>query len=121
MTLLFQSHGQMQMKPKKGKPEIKPLAGPLFGIAPEIARERVEELTPREREVAALMATGLDNRVIAVQMGISPKTLDIHRANVVYKLIRKGEPRTLIRMILVFLAGSELGQEVETLAGRQTG
>jgi len=58
----------------------------LFGRSVDSARERYNRLTPREIEVARLMASGKKNRQIAEELGISPKTLDIHRANLVDKL-----------------------------------
>jgi protein AroM len=53
-------------------------------IATAVAR--VETLTPREREVLALMAQGMASTAIAAELAISPKTLDIHRANLMNKL-----------------------------------
>ena len=50
------------------------------------AAGRIAELTRREIEVLDLMVSGLRNKDIAEQLGISPKTLDIHRANVMDKL-----------------------------------
>jgi two-component system response regulator FixJ len=49
-------------------------------IAPKVA-----SLTRREVEVLDLMVAGVKNRVIAAQLGISTKTLDIHRANIMRK------------------------------------
>jgi two-component system response regulator FixJ len=49
-------------------------------VAPKVA-----SLTRREVEVLDLMVAGVPNRKIASQLGISPKTLDIHRANVMRK------------------------------------
>lgn len=43
-------------------------------------------LTPREREVLALIARGLKNREIARELGLSPKTVATHRAKVLAKL-----------------------------------
>ena len=62
----------------------------VLGLPVETARERHARLTRRERQVAALMADGQPNREIAAALEISPKTLDIHRAN----LMRKLEART---------------------------
>jgi FixJ family two-component response regulator len=45
-------------------------------------QERVESLTPREREVFALVVTGMLNKQIAFEMGISEKTIKVHRARV---------------------------------------
>jgi FixJ family two-component response regulator len=58
----------------------------LFGITVDLARDRHGRLTPRETQVAVLMAAGKQNRAIAEDLGISPKTLDIHRANLMHKL-----------------------------------
>jgi predicted ATPase/DNA-binding CsgD family transcriptional regulator len=45
-----------------------------------------EELTPREREVAALLGRGLTNRAIAAELFISPATAARHVANILAKL-----------------------------------
>ena len=57
-----------------------------LGLSLADARLRHARLTERERQVAAMMATGKPNRQIAEELGISPKTLDIHRANLMHKL-----------------------------------
>ena len=49
-------------------------------------QERVESLTPREREVFALVVTGMLNKQIAFEMGISDKTIKVHRARVMQKM-----------------------------------
>lgn len=43
-------------------------------------------LTPREREVLGLLAQGLSTKEIAFDLGLSPKTVDAHRHNVMEKL-----------------------------------
>lgn len=43
-------------------------------------------LTPREREVAALVVAGKANKVVAIELGVSPKTIEVHRANVMLKM-----------------------------------
>jgi FixJ family two-component response regulator len=48
--------------------------------------ERVERLTQREREVMAHVVVGEANRVIAEHLGLSPKTVEVHRAHVMEKL-----------------------------------
>src|SRR5262249_11952808 len=44
------------------------------------------ELTPREREVLQLVVEGRSNKETAERLGISPKTVEVHRANIASKL-----------------------------------
>ena len=46
----------------------------------------LEKLTPRERQVAVGLATGLTNHEIAAELGIKLKTIDTHRAHILQKL-----------------------------------
>ncbi|CAH2032084.1 response regulator [Trichlorobacter ammonificans] len=46
----------------------------------------LEPITEREREVLLLISLGLTNRLIAQQLGISIKTVDTHRTNLMRKL-----------------------------------
>jgi two-component system, LuxR family, response regulator FixJ len=48
-------------------------------------RERIETLTPREREVFGRVADGQANKVIAIELGISERTVEIHRSQVMQK------------------------------------
>jgi two-component system response regulator FixJ len=50
------------------------------------AAVRLQALTPREREVLDGLARGLPNKTIAYDLGISPRTVEIHRANLMSKL-----------------------------------
>jgi two-component system, LuxR family, response regulator FixJ len=50
------------------------------------ARGRIEKLTKREREVLAGVAKGLSNRKIGERLEISPRTVEIHRANMLNKM-----------------------------------
>jgi FixJ family two-component response regulator len=52
----------------------------------EALRARWNRLTPREREVCALVARGLINKQIAAQLGTVEKTIKVHRARVMEKL-----------------------------------
>ncbi len=50
------------------------------------AAVQLQVLTPREREVLDGLAEGLPNKTIAYDLGISPRTVEIHRANLMTKL-----------------------------------
>jgi two-component system response regulator FixJ len=54
--------------------------------------ERLESLTPREREVLELLVVGHPNKVIAHRLDISPRTVEIHRAHVMEKMKAKSLP-----------------------------
>jgi len=59
---------------------------------------RVDSCTPRERDVMRLLAQGLANKGIAETLGISPRTVEIHRAHVMEKMAADSLP-ALVRMI----------------------
>jgi two-component system response regulator FixJ len=50
------------------------------------AAVKLQALTPRERDVLDGLAKGLPNKTIAYDLGISPRTVEIHRANLMTKL-----------------------------------
>lgn len=58
---------------------------------------RVKTLTPRETEVFALVVTGMLNKQIAFALGISEKTVKVHRARVMEKM-RAGSLAELVRL-----------------------
>jgi len=61
--------------------------------------ERYALLTPREREVMELVTAGKANKVIAAELGLSPKTVEVHRAAVMDKM-RADSVADLVRMRL---------------------
>ncbi len=52
----------------------------------ELRRTRIRNLSPREREVAILVARGKANKVVARDLGISERTVEIHRGHAMRKL-----------------------------------
>jgi len=61
--------------------------------------ERVESLTPREREVMALVVAGRLNKKIARELKISQRTVEVHRARVMEKM-QAGSVSELVQMIM---------------------
>ena len=67
----------------------------LFDMDEKIRREQSEKamiaarialLTPREQEVMNLVVVGKANKVIAVDLGLSQKTVEFHRAHIMEKM-----------------------------------
>lgn len=52
----------------------------------EQLRERLSQLTRREHEIAGQVAAGKANKVIAIELGISERTVELHRSRVMHKL-----------------------------------
>ncbi|WP_273692334.1 AroM family protein [Ketogulonicigenium vulgare] len=52
----------------------------------DLAPDLLSGLTPRQRQVLPLMAEGLSSKLIARQLGISPKTVEIHRSQIMRRL-----------------------------------
>ena len=62
-----------------------------------VLRERYDTLTPREHEVMGLVVSGLLNKQIASELGISEITIKVHRAQVMHKM-QAGSLAELVRM-----------------------
>jgi RNA polymerase sigma factor (sigma-70 family) len=65
----------------------------------EEVRQRIASLTEREQEVFHLVAEGVANKAIASELGISERTVEVHRSQVMKKL----EARTLAQLVRIHL------------------
>jgi FixJ family two-component response regulator len=69
------------------------------GIDQREAIERWEKLSPREREIFSRLVNGDSNKVIGYDLGISVRTVETHRANIMEKL----QSRSLVDLVLLSL------------------
>lgn len=67
--------------------------------ARDTIRARIAELTPREREVLDLVTAGKANKVIAGDLNVSQRTVEIHRARVMEKM-EASSLAHLVRMVI---------------------
>lgn len=65
----------------------------------EAVARRAEGLTPRERQVYEAVVEGFSNKEIALELELSPRTIEIYRANVMTKM-QAGSLSELVRMKL---------------------
>ncbi len=63
-------------------------------------RQRASTLTAREQEVMSQVVQGKANKVIAGDLGVSQRTVEIHRARVMEKM-QAGSLAHLVRMVLI--------------------
>jgi len=62
---------------------------------------RLSSLTPREREVMELVVGGDVNKVVAYKLGISPKTVELHRSRIMAKM----QAATLTQLVRMSIHG----------------
>lgn len=73
-------------------------------------RAHLETLTERERQVLTGVVAGLPNKTIAYDLQISPRTVEIHRANVMGKMQARSLPELVRMALLVDFGSAEEGQ-----------
>ncbi len=76
------------------------------------ARERIALLTKREREVFDLVVSGDSNKAVALELRISPRTVELHRAH----LVKKMGTGSLAQLVRLSVAGAN-AQHVECRLG----
>jgi FixJ family two-component response regulator len=69
-------------------------------IDPREAHARWDTLTPREKEIFQSLANGFSNRSIGIELGISTRTVETHRARIMEKL----QAHTLVDLVLLNLS-----------------
>jgi two-component system response regulator FixJ len=69
-------------------------------------QERLESLTAREREVLELVTSGKPNKIMAADLGVSQRTVEIHRARVMEKMGASSLAQ-LVRMVLDLKGSAE--------------
>lgn len=65
--------------------------------------KRIALLTPREREVTEELVQGRQNKEIAYELGISRRTVEVHR----YRIMEKMEARNLAHLVRLWLGAGE--------------
>ncbi|WP_375787854.1 response regulator FixJ [Bradyrhizobium sp. Pha-3] len=75
-------------------------AGPADGTVKREAEARLVDLSPRERDVLRGLVAGKINKVIAHDLGISPRTVEVYRAN----LMAKTNVRSMSELMRIAIA-----------------
>jgi two-component system response regulator FixJ len=65
----------------------------------DLLRQHFEELTARERDVARRIVAGQANKAVALDLGLSERTVELHRAHVMQKM----EARNLAQLVQMLL------------------
>ena len=72
------------------------------------AEERIARLTAREREVLDAMVAGHASKEIARELGVSPRTVEVHRARVMEKMGARSVPE-LVHLVHAMGTGTRNG------------
>lgn len=74
-------------KPFRKEQLVELVSRALEKLAADVVdQERFEALTPRERDVLEAFRSGAPNKVVAFDLGLSPRTVEMHRARIFKKL-----------------------------------
>lgn len=80
---------------RRAASRLEEASSPVEDIA--IVRARLEGLSERELQVLSAVAAGLANKTIAYDLGVSPRSVEVHRANIMSKMQARNLPE-LVRM-----------------------
>lgn len=80
---------------KRAASRLEESTGPVEDVA--TLRARLDSLSERERQVLSGVVEGLANKTLAYNLGISPRTVEVHRANIMAKMQARNLPE-LVRM-----------------------
>lgn len=84
---------------------------------PEDSAARLASLSQREVDVLRLLLDGQSNKVIARELGISPRTVEVHRARV----MRKTRADSLCHLIQMFLIANDLRPALKVITIEEPG
>lgn len=72
----------------------------------QIIANRIKQLTPRENEIMKKIVSGAHNKTIAFDLGLSQRTVELHRSHVMQKM----RARSLAQLVRMSLLSEELGE-----------
>jgi len=79
---------------------VHPHAAGIWSFEDLSSRRRLAvDLTPREREIAALLIEGLTSKLIGKRLAISPRTVDVYRARLMKKHAAKTTPELVQKLL----------------------
>jgi two-component system response regulator FixJ len=72
----------------------------------EVAQQMLKKLTPRESEVLDYLVAGKSNKEVAAKLGVSPRTVEFHRAHI----MEKAGAKRLPELVRIWLAAQPMGK-----------
>ena len=78
----------------------RPHAAGIWAFEDLSSRRRLAvDLTPREREIAALLIEGLTSKLIGKKLAVSPRTVDVYRARLMKKHAARTTPELVQKLL----------------------